>query len=993
MSVDALKNEFLIESFENLSSINKQLTTLEKKTNDKELINSIYRTVHTLKGSAGFLGYEKLGELTHNTENLLDMVREGQMKVTPGLVDVLLGVFDICYEILKSIDTNDSEGGRDIEPLSKKLGSLINSQENGVDPFAENATEPKIEISAAALESMMEQVEAGVLDASALDEFEVVDQDDTSAPTKLEAAKTFQESTIAISNAALDSIREQVEAGTIDQSVLDDFEKELAGDIEDVSVEVEMTKVDLVAPSVVDKVDAPVVKLVAQASNKEDNPQESGSLLEVKSSIADSFVRVNVEVLDRIMNIVGELVLNRNQLVQHASGSNNSEFTRLSQQLNVITSELQSEVMSTRMQPVGSVLTKFERLVRDFSRSTGKSIQLKLSGQETELDKTLLEAIKDPLVHIVRNSCDHGLESADERAKASKPAIGTIEIKAYNESGQVTLEIKDDGQGLDKARILDKAIEKGLIPAEQAQTLSDQQIFTLIFNPGFTTADKVTNISGRGVGMDVVKTNIEKIGGSVSVNSNMGEGTTFKLRIPLTLAIVPALVIRSKSEYFAIPQQNLVELVRVEEDEVGRIQNIQGTEFLKLRGKLTPIFRINKLLDLESVHAKSKELLSVVDSRLSIASSESEDNKYMKDTSGINVVILNADNRCFGIVVDEIMDTEEIVVKPLINQLNNIGVFGGATIMGDGRVSLILDALGFLSHFTGVRDKKLDDFTEMKEDKHDETEYQESLLFKLADDRVYAVPLSLVSRLEEFDRSKVEKTGNQSIIRYLDSPMPLIDVENTLKLSGESILRNKESEKVPVIVASIRKKNFGICVKEIMDISIDRNSIDSSAVDRKGIIGTIFIDDKTVSLLDLFEIIGSQGLGLDRNQNNDNKGKTILLIDDSVMYRKLEGDALIEEGYEVILANDGAAGFEVLEKNAHKVDLIVTDIEMPVLDGFEFAVKVRADKKYDKTKIIALSTRVSDKDFTKGRESGFDYHIEKFRRDEVMDLVEDIFNK
>lgn len=1022
MSADELVKEFLIESFENLSLINDQLTKLENNGTDKELVNAIYRTIHTMKGSAGFLGFQKLNDLTHNTENLLDMVREDKLPVTSSLIDVFFGVFDICQEMLKSIEDNGNEGSRDVSKLNEKLvafmskahgvqeesspQSVQDEEEDELDSLIEShASEAGVtsieddSISAAALDSLREQVEAGVLDASVLDEFmaeqkseEVDTANDKAESSKVEEPKVETQSNAdEISSAALDSLREQVEAGVIDASVLEEFEKEMgAASTDDNVVPIKEPQTIVESEPVATKEES-----VTEATPVESQVAPDSEAISNKKSVADSIVRVNVQALDKIMNIVGELVLNRNQIVQHSNMLNNSELNRLSQQLNVITSELQGEVMSTRMQPVGNILNMFERLIRDLSKEFSKKIQLKLAGQETELDKTLIEAIKDPLVHIVRNACDHGLEYTQEREAAGKNAIGLIEIKAYNESGQVIIEINDDGKGLSREKILNKAIEKGLVQPDKASSLNDQQIFHLIFNPGFSTADKVTNISGRGVGMDVVKINIEKIGGSVNVSSREGEGTTFKLKIPLTLAIVPALIIRSIGEFFAIPQLNLVELVRLEENEFSRIQNIKGTEFLKLRGKLTPVFRLNDLLDLNDVHQKSNDLLSVVEDDGVTSALKSSDEKESKvvDT-GLNIVILSAYNRVFGIVVDEIMDTEEIVVKPLNNQLNNIGVFGGATIMGDGRVALIVDAPGFLSHFTGVKDKKLQEVEQSSETKVDYTEIQENLLFRLEDDRIYAIPLGLVSRLEEFQTKKLEKTGNQPIMRYLDAPMPLIDVEKTLKLTAKSVLETKEKEQLPCIVTNVRRQSFGIVVKEILDINIDKNKIDSSAVDRDGIMGTIFVGDQTVSMIDLYNIVNAQSLGVSNKiQKTVKKNKTILLVDDSVMYRKLEGDALIDEGYDVILANNGNEALVKLANYADKIDLIITDIEMPELDGFGFAAKVRESKQYDNLQIVALSTRVSENDKKKGKECGFNFHLEKFKRDEIVELVNNIIAK
>ncbi|MEE2670189.1 MAG: chemotaxis protein CheW [Bdellovibrionota bacterium] len=1123
MENDALKNEFLVESFENLSSINEDLTRLEKDPSDQELLNKIYRTVHTMKGSASFLGYKKLQEITHTAENLLDELREGNITVTSNIVDTLLETFDICHNFLKNIETTNIEGEVETKENQKRLEAHLNgegtetqetessepqageedliSQMSGlvaaapeepeqelvleqdvVDTVesdsdeddeldldnlvqahrsvtAKEKTETQNEasdmgLSSAALESLKELVSDGKIDASAFDDLEKEVTASPVAKTEFaaepEAVVVPEEVTAvaepdAISSAAMDSLRELISDGKIDSSALDEI-KDV--DVSAVEQSVRPTEIEVVfqeepkelikeEPKVVTanvvkeepkEVTANVIKeepvILESKPVKHNEPKEvtvaepaikpqpvvNNEKLEdlnqqirgddIKKSIVDSFVRVNVNVLDKIMNVVGELVLNRNQILQYASKADSSEFNRLSQQLNVITSELQSEVMSTRMQPIGNILTKFERLVRDIARSHNKKINLNLMGSETELDKSLLEAIKDPLVHIIRNSCDHGIEDLPGRKSAGKAEHGTVTIKAYNESGQVTIEIFDDGKGLDPQKIGQKAVEKGIISEAKLNEMSESQIINLIFKPGFSTAEKVTNISGRGVGMDVVKTNIEKIGGTVSVNSNLGHGTNFKLRIPLTLAIVPSLMIKSKGENFAIPQLNLVELVRLEtSQDHEQIETFSGSEFLRLRGKLTPIFRLDKELNLEKVQQKSKEInqINSLDALNNIDKEESGNLHLVdEDHEAVNIVILNAEDNIFGIVVDEIMDTEEIVVKALNNKLKDIKIFGGATIMGDGSVALILDAIGFLSEVSHIDIEKAEDLTDDSNalNAFDASfEYQENLLFKLYDDRVYAIPLTLVSRLEEFDADKIEKTGSQKIVRYLDAPMPLIGVEKALNLEGKSILEEEslpEGSSLSCIVTKIRGRNFGIIVKEVMDISIDHTNIDDTAVDREGIIGTIFIDEKTVPLLDLYSILAAQNLGVSNKERTNAKmtPKTILLVDDSPMYRKLEADSLREIGYTVITANHGLDGFEKLRDQ--DFDLLITDIEMPHLDGFGFAKKVRDELPAKKIPIIALSTRVSEKDLEKGRESGFNHHLEKFRKEEVVDLVNSI---
>lgn len=1009
MDSSALKNEFLLESFENLSTINEDLTQIEKDPENNDLLNKLYRTVHTMKGSASFLGYKKLQDITHSAENLLDALREGEFLINSEIIDTLLNCFDICHLILKNLENEDTEGDVDIESNKQQLEKLLlghgSLNSSGEKPNAQLETKESTQ------EELVTDDELTSLISGhrTMNEGGSIKEEDTPKKEMAPIKNEPEEDDGGLSAAALESLKELVGDGKIDASVMTDLQNMAAENQGEVSKE-EPELATPIAPGPKEetpKVEPEPPKIEEQKSVvTEIKKQAPINNDDQKKSIADSFVRVNVKVLDKIMNVVGELVLNRNQILQFSNLKEDHEFNKLAQQLNTITSELQSEVMSTRMQPIGSILTKFERLVRDFSRQNEKRITLKLSGQDTELDKTLIEAIKDPLVHIIRNACDHGMETIEEREKTSKSPEGTVHIKAYNESGQVTIEIVDDGRGLDREKIGKKAIEKEVITQEKYEKMSDTQVFNLIFAPGFSTAEKITNISGRGVGMDVVKTNIEKIGGSVIVTSELGVGTTFKLRIPLTLAIVPALIIKTDNESFAIPQLNLVELVRLEtREEKMQIESIQGSEFLKLRGDLTPVFRLSEKLSLEEVHRKTVALQSVVEEIHGHEdTSENEETDQNVNEEAYNIVILSAENHFFGIIVDEILDTEEIVVKPLSSSLKHLTLFGGATIMGDGKVALILDALGFLNTIhdswqnSATEEENIIGYSEQQS--IDGTETQENLLFRSFDGREYAVPLALVSRLEEFEVSKIEVTGQQPIVRYLNSPMPLIDIEKTLRLEGKSPLedyKNSEYEALSCIVTSIQGKNFGIVVKEVLDISIDKVLIDDTAVDREGILGTVFIHDRTISLIDLYAVIEAQNIGnfkkqKDKLKNQKLRGKSILVIDDSPMYRKMESDLLIEMGFDVITANHGEDALRLMEN--HQFDLIVTDIEMPYLNGYEFAEKVRAGGggQVD-VPILALSTRCSEKDIEKGLKSGFNFHMEKFKKFEVAEKVTEMLEE
>jgi two-component system chemotaxis sensor kinase CheA len=486
------------------------------------------------------------------------------------------------------------------------------------------------------------------------------------------------------------------------------------------------------------------------------------------------------------------------------------------------------------MQPIGNIWNKFPRVVRDLAMQCGKQIRLEMEGKDTELDKTLIEAIKDPLTHIIRNSVDHGIETPEVRKSRGKPAEGTLFLRAYHEGGQVNIEISDDGGGIDTEKVKEKAIQKGLVSREQVGQMSERDIVNLVCLPGFSTADRVTNVSGRGVGMDVVRTNIEKIGGAVDIQSRPGQGTTIKIKIPLTLAIIPALVVTNNGERFAIPQVSLLELVRLEGEQARKgIEMIHGAPVYRLRGNLLPLVILTN--ELTSPEGTKRDLTS-----------------YTEDDA-INIVVLQADGRQFGLIVDEINDTEEIVVKPLGKQLKGISAFAGATIMGDGRVALILDVLG-LAQKSGVvselRDGTISDKLVQKQDAA--TSKQSLLLFGVGESRRMALPLSEVTRLEEFPRSAVETAGNQLVVQYRGHIMPLIRVSEYVGVEGSSA--SMEDEALPVIVHTSKGQTVGLVVKSIIDIVDEAVTIERWAAG-SGILGSAVIQGRVTDVVDVEGIV------------------------------------------------------------------------------------------------------------------------------------------
>lgn len=910
--------EFLIESFENLSNINDEITQFEKDPTQMDLLNSIYRKVHTVKGSASFLSLKKLQSVTHASENLLDLIRAGDMQINGMIVDLLLSNFDVCSDILKILEDTGEEGDADYSQVVAKTVGIIESNTHSLEVINEDI-------------NIIENSPSGD-NLTKVVEVKEVAEDKIQAP-KLEVVKPLE---------STPKVQEVVPAAKAEE------------------IEVKPTTKA-----------APVTKKKEEASKK-------GSDIPKAKGLADSVVKVNVQLLDKIMNVVGELVLNRNQIMQYAQTQDSSELNRLATQLDGITTELQQDVMTTRMQPVGSVLNKFERIVRDLSRQQNKKIQLNLSGQDTELDKSLIESIRDPLTHLIRNSVDHGIENPIDRIDKGKNEVGSINIKAYHEGGQVTIEIQDDGNGIHADVIRQKAIEKGVITEERAAVISDGEVLNLIFAPGFSTAEQVTSISGRGVGMDVVKSNIEKIRGTVDISSIPGEGTSFKLKIPLTLAIVPSLIVSDGGETYAIPQTNLVELVRISTESENQIEKVHNSEFFRLRERLVPIFRLSSILD-----GKSSQKLEEV-------KTSSEGSEWEEDAT--NIAMLNADGVMFGLIVDTILDTEEIVVKPLNQKLKDINIYAGATIMGDGRVALILDALGFYAYVSKSS-------TETKDliDKHDEVtanaidESQEYVLCKLKDDAVYAFPLCYVNRLEEFAGSRIEHSGENNLIRYRDAATPLLCLSDMFCKNENEIKKNiNEVENHPTIVVQGNGGYIGLIVDEIQDIAISVENINSEICSGGGVLGTVYIDGKTITVLDIYGILDHYGFSLNKNVvSAGKKGARILLLEDSPLYQKMICELFSDYKHDFVVCSDGAIGLEAMEHQG-EFDLIVSDINMPNLDGpgFMKMVRSRKNESYSEIPIVAISTDLKEADVKQGLEDGFSEYVEKNMQSDLIEVVQ-----
>ncbi len=764
---DDIVREFLVESSENLDLLDRELINLEKDPGNRGTLASIFRTIHTIKGTCGFLGFTKLESVAHVGENLLSKLRDGELALNPEMTTALLAMVDAIRQMLASVEAVGNEGERNDQELIQTLTRLLQG----------SAAAPKAEASL------------------------------TPAATPVVPAEAAPAEPVAPPPAA---------------------------SIAAPPVELPLTP-------------APVADAAPKSEPKPDHPaehsadhgpaapaSESAAQSQARTAASESSIRVDVTLLDKLMNLVGELVLARNQILQFSNATEDAGLLAPSQRLNLITTELQEGVMKTRMQPIGNIWSKFPRTVRDVATMCGKKVRIEMEGKETELDKTIVEAIKDPLTHIVRNSVDHGIEKPERRIAVGKPAEGRLLLRAFHEGGQVIIEISDDGGGLDADNIRRKAVEKGLITPEQAARMGEREGVNLIFLPGFSTAEKVTNVSGRGVGMDVVKTNIEKIGGTVDVQSKAGTGTTVRMKIPLTLAIIPALIVTSGGERYAIPQVSLLELVRLEgEDAQKGIELIQGVPVHRLRGRLLPLVYLNRELKVED---------------------EAPD---LSKLPAVNIVVLQADERQFGLVVDEINDTEEIVVKPLGKQLKGIKTFAGSTIMGDGRVALILDVLGVAQTSNVISENRARAVVEKDaESAALHGERQTLLLFAGPDDAHMAVPLDRVGRLEEFPIASVERAGNQEVVQYRGEILPLLFLSEVMEerrnrtRHAPSPAKSPTIDRLQGIVYSGDGKRVGLVIDRILDI-VDETIQVKAPPSRFGVLYTTVIDGRVTELLDM----------------------------------------------------------------------------------------------------------------------------------------------
>ncbi len=794
-SDDRIVEEFLIESHENLDQLDRDLVTLERDPASREVLGRVFRAIHTIKGTCGFLGFARLQSVAHAGESLLSRLRDGELALTPEMTNALLAMVDAIRIILTSIESTGGEGEGDYAaPIAalQRFSPARATPASGATPAPVPGFKKPVGKASPVAEPSPPRVTTPQAPAPRFTE---------SQPSRL-----------------FDPL---VDAGRIGRDKVDEAERlQKLGDprrIGEILVDQGLLQPHEVLEALVVHGDA-----------------HGGG-------VTDGHVRVDVKLLDRLMNLVSELVLARNQILQYVGTHEFGALPATSQRLNVITSELQEGIMKTRMQPISTLWNKLPRLVRDVSTACRKDVRLEMDGKDTELDKTVLEAIRDPLMHLVRNAIDHGIEGREIRTVCGKPAEGRLLLRAYHEDAQVYIEISDDGAGIPIERIKRKALDRHLIEADRVEHMTDHDWANLIFLPGFSTAQQITNVSGRGVGMDVVKTNVEAIGGAVEVQTQPTVGTTIFLRIPLTLAIIPALIVTDGGERYAIPQANLQELVRLDTSAPapgpsgpGAIEDVHGLPVCRLRGALLPLVPL----------------------RHALCPPDATFPRELPSERTLNLVVLQSDGRVFGLVVDEINDAEEIVVKPLVDHLKRVPGLAGATILGDGRVALILDVASIARH-AGVINASGRSTSPADAASASAAECagrRKLLLFRLNDERRVALPLERVTRLEEFASGAIERAGGREVVQYRGEILPVVRVAEMLgEAPGES------DATMQIVVLPWRGRPIGLIAGRLIDI-VEQIDEEQPVASRQGVAGSIVLQQRVTDVLDVDALVSNAGL-------------------------------------------------------------------------------------------------------------------------------------
>ncbi|WP_407526174.1 hybrid sensor histidine kinase/response regulator [Methylobacterium oryzisoli] len=925
--MDDLLREFLTETGEHLDTVDLELVRFEQDPNNQTILRNIFRLVHTIKGTCGFLGLPRLEALAHAAETLMGKFRDG-MTVTSEAVTLILQTLDRIKVIVAELERTAAEPTGADEDL---IGALERMSEGEIAAPPAPPAPPPMTTGSLVPQILERALKPGEV---SLDDLERAFRD-TPGPAAPAPAPAL--TTGSLVPQVLERALKPGEAS------LDDLERAFR---------------DTPGPAAPAPAPAPApTSAPAPAPARAAAPEAPATEGEAAAVSKVQTIRVNVDTLEHLMTMVSELVLTRNQLLEIARHHEDNSYKVPLQRLSNVTAELQEGVMKTRMQPIGSAWQKLPRVVRDLSSELGKKIDLLMQGAETELDRQVLEVIKDPLTHMVRNSADHGIESGAERKAAGKPEKGTIRLNAFHEGGTITIEIADDGKGLDLATIRRKAVERGIATEAEIERMSDAQVAKFIFHAGFSTAKAITSVSGRGVGMDVVKTNIELIGGTIDIRTQLGQGTTFTIKIPLTLAIVAALIVSARDHRFAIPQVSVLELVRVQPGSDHQVERINGSPVLRLRDRLLPIVPIAGMLGLDKD-----------------PSTASTDEGF--------VVVSQVGRQRFGILVDGVFHTEEIVVKPMSSKLRHIPLFSGNTILGDGAVVLIVDPNGvarMVGSATATGQPGEAD-AETEETSGDQT--VTLLVFKGGGHALKAVPLSLVTRLEEVDAAKIEWVGGRPLIQYRGRLMPLVPVD------PDQVLKREGSQ--ALVVFSDGERSMGLAVDEIVDIVDDVLDVELAA-DRSDLIGSAVVRGRATEIVNIAHYLPLAHDDWARApRRKEHRVPQLLLVDDSAFFREMLTPVLKAAGYRVTAAASAEEALGLLLGET-AIDVVVSDLDMPGRSGFDLVEAMRrASPRIAQVPVIALAASTAPEAIERARALGIADFVAKFDRSGLVAALNEI---
>ncbi len=1057
---DELLKEFLAETNEQLAGIESDLLTVEEGGEhiNEELVNKVFRAAHSIKGGSSLFGLKKIQELAHKTESVLDLIRSRVIRPNPEVINILLISFDKLKELLNNVMTsNEMDISENLVALTGLATSFLPQNEKGFfhKPGAVKLP-PGASVNVNEMDLELARKNGHYVYFVEYDLIHDIDMLDKNILDVVRLLIAFGKVIDAQVNTDAVGTLEEEPSGIIPLHVL--FSTEVGPDEIEMVLELPKERIKLLAsppkdmpaapppiqiaglsplptPGKPETQPAPSSESPAESSKKAVQPRPSqpenenaktgtGSEPAKKpvsdqsaaaGTVADATLRVSVEVLETLMNLAGELVLSRNQLREALSTNDMRGVHAGSQRVSLVTSELQEAIMQTRMQPIGNVFNKFPRVVRDMSRTQGKEIQLIIEGKEVEMDKTLIEGLNDPLTHMIRNSCDHGIEMPDERVRKGKSPTGRVTLRAYHEAGQVIVEITDDGKGINPAKISASAVAKGLISQEKVLGMSDAEKTALIFLPGLSTAEKVSDISGRGVGMDVVKSNLDRLGGKIEIESKIDEGTRFCIKLPLTLAIIPSLVVAVGNERFAVPQINVLELTRIPAAQIqNKIEIVGDAEVLTLRGKLIPLVSLGRVLGINREITDENTGQTLSDRRQSLADRrsrrsplfapasagqsdseaastkrEAETDRRYHAANDLNIVIISTGTFQYGIVVDQFFNTEEIVVKPLGRHLKGLPEYAGATIMGDGKVALIIDVSGLaakagMRHVSGSSRAAILAAETARENRQDTMSF---LLFQNQPGELCGIPMEMVLRVERIERSQIENSAGRRTMQYRGASLPLITLSDAAEVKPIG-----EQQKLAVIVSSIGGREVGLLVAMPVDVIEARLQIDQKTHRQKGISGSTIVKDKTMLLVDIVEIVETVfpewqiAAGPEKTDGNTAR-PLILLAEDSDFFRGQVKRFIESEGFAVAEAPDGQAAWEMLCQLGEKVRVVVTDIEMPRMTGLGLARAIRAEERFAGLPIIGLTSLAGEEDIEQGKAAGItDYQI-KLDRDRLLESL------